>query len=514
MRKIFSASGLVALAAMPLFFSPSTATAAASTIVLALEAQPRSIDPRFAVDANSQYVENLIHCSLINFDRDGKTVPGLASSWKWTSPTTLEVVLNKKALFSDGSKVTPADVQATYMYFKDETLKSPSPRKGAFSNVKTISTDKDSVTFELQEADSTFLLNLVVGVLPASYSKTEMLTEADKIVGCGPFVFDSMNANELKMSANPKYTLGATPKTSGVTIKFVKDETTRYAKLQAGEVDIVQNSISRDKVNDIAAKSPSLQVFRRPGLNTTYLGFNMKDKIVADVKVRQAINQAIDRDKIIKYVLSGLAIPANTMLPPTDTFYANDLAKSTFNPEAAKKLLDEAGFKHPDGNPKKPRFALSYKTTTDLTRIAIAKAVAADLKKIGIDVTVESLEWGRFKADVEAGKVQMWSLAWVGFKDPDIFRFAFATESFPPNGGNRGWFSNAELDALLTAGKVETDQAKRLDIYNKVQNLVAKNVPYVFLWHEEIFAVVSKKVEGFEVYADGRYASLATAVKK
>lgn len=514
MRIDFLASGLVALASISLPFSSATATAAASTVILALEAQPRSIDPRFAVDANSQYVENLIHCSLINFDRDGKTVPGLAESWSWKTPTALEVVLNKKALFSDGSKVTPADVQATYMYFKDETLKEPSPRKGAFTNVKSITTGKDSVTFELNEADTTFLLNLVVGILPASYSKKAMITETDKVVGCGPFVFESMDANELKMTANTKYSLGSAPKASGVTIKFVKDETTRYAKLQAGEVDIVQNSISRDKVNDIAAKSPSLQVFRRPGLNTTYLGFNMKDKIVSDVKIRQAINQAIDREKIIKYVLSGLAVPANTMLPPSDTFYAKDLVKSSFNPEAAKKLLDEAGYKHPDGDTKKPRFALSYKTTTDLTRIAIAKAIAADLKKIGIEVTVESLEWGRFKADVEAGKVQMWSLAWVGFKDPDIFRFAFATESFPPNGGNRGWFTNAELDGLLNAGKIETDPAKRLDIYNKVQNLVAKNIPYVFLWHEEIFAVVSKKVEGFEVYADGRYASLATAVKK
>jgi peptide/nickel transport system substrate-binding protein len=202
------------------------------------------------------------------------------------------------------------------------------------------------------------------------------------------------------------------------------------------------------------------------------------------------------------------------MLPPTDSFFSKSLAKSTFNPEAAKKLLDEAGFKDPDGDGKKPRFALSYKTTTDLTRISIAKAIAADLKKVGIDVTVESLEWGKFKADVEAGKVQMWSLAWVGFKDPDIYRFAFATEAFPPNGGNRGWFSDKELDGLLNAGKIETDTAKRVEIYKKVQDLVAKHLPYVFLWHEEIFAVVSKKVEGFEVYADGRYASLATAQKK
>jgi peptide/nickel transport system substrate-binding protein len=503
-----------AIASATFLFLAGTSHGAASVVTLAIDAAPRSIDPRYAVDANSQYVENLIHCSVIGFDKDGKTVPELAEKWKWVSPTALEVILKKSIVFSDGSPVTPADVQATYMFFKNETLKNPSPRKSAFTNLKNISVAKDAVTFELNEADSTFLLNLVVGILPASYSSKEMLIETDKIVGCGPFTFTSMNANELLMTANSKYNLASPPKAAGVTIKFVKDETTRYAKLQAGEIDIVQNSISRDKVNDIATKSPSLQVLRRAGLNTTYLGFNMKDKLVGNEKVRQAINQAIDREKIIKYVLSGLAIPANTMLPPTDSFFSKSLAKSTFNPEAAKKLLDEAGFKDPDGDGKKPRFALSYKTTTDLTRISIAKAIAADLKKVGIDVTVESLEWGKFKADVEAGKVQMWSLAWVGFKDPDIYRFAFATEAFPPNGGNRGWFSDKELDSLLNSGKIETDTAKRVEIYNKVQELVAKHLPYVFLWHEEIFAVVSKKVEGFEVYADGRYASLATAQKK
>jgi peptide/nickel transport system substrate-binding protein len=106
---------------------------------------------------------------------------------------------------------------------------------------------------------------------------------------------------------------------------------------------------------------------------------------------------------------------------------------------------------------------------------------------------VEPLEWGRFKADVEAGRVQMWSLSWVGFKDPDIYRYAFATENFPPAGGNRGWYSNPELDKLLSEARAVTDFAKRRELYNKVQEIVAKELPYVFLWHEEIFAVVKTK---------------------
>jgi peptide/nickel transport system substrate-binding protein len=489
---------------------------AAGGLNLAWEAEPRTVDPRFAVDANSQYLENLLHCALVDFDKDGRAVPDLAKSWKWLSPTSLAVELDPAARFGDGSKVTASDVKATYDSMKREDVKNPSPRKGAFAKLKQVTAKGEGeLLFDLEEPDSTFALNLVVGILPAKTASTvDMLTPEMPVVGCGPFKLKSFASTAVELSRNESYGLDAAPKTATVTIKIVKDETTRYAKLQAGEVDIVQNAIGRDKLTDIAKKNPSLKVVRRPGLNTVYLGFNMKDPLVGKLAVRQAIAQAIDREKIIKYVLNGFAVPATTLITPTDPFLSKSLASPPLDLAKAKKLLDDAGFKDPDGDGKKPRFALTYKTTTDLTRIAVAKAIAADLRKVGIDVTVESLEWGRFKADVEAGKVQMWSLQWVGFKDPDIYRFAFATESFPPNGGNRGFYSNAELDKLLTLGRVENDPAKRADTYEKVQKIVSDEMPYVFLWHEEIFAVVNDAVEGFELFADGRFASLQHAYRK
>ncbi len=483
---------------------------AASPITIAWEAEPRSLDARYAIDANSQYLENLLNCSLIDFDADGRTVPNLAKAWTWLKPTTLEMTLNGAAKFSDGTPVTAADAKATYDFFKRTDVKNPSPRKGAFAKIKSIEAKGDKLTFELEEPDSTFVSNLVVGVLPAKLAAKEMLTEADGLVGCGPFKFTAMGPNGLELEANEHYALGAVPRTKTVSIKFVKDEATRWAKLSKGEVDIVQNGISRDKVTTLTQTNPNLTVMKRAGQQTTYLGFNMKDKLVGNVKVRQAIAHAIDRDKIIKYALNGLAVPATTLITPADPFFDKSLAAPTFDLALAKKLLDEAGFKEAGGK----RFALSYKTTTDLTRITIAKQIAADLKKIGVDVTVESLEWGRFKADVEAGKVQMWSLTWVGFKDPDIYRFAFGSESFPPNGGNRGWYSNPALDKLMSEARATVDPKVRAADYEKVQKIVSEELPYVFLWHEEVFAVVNKSVEGFEVYADGRYGALTKAFKK
>lgn len=485
--------------------------AAATGLNLAWDTEPRSIDPRYAVDANSQYLENLIHCSLVDFDKDGRTVPDLAKSWKWLAPTKLEVELNAQAKFADGTKVSADDVKATYDFFLRSDVKNASPRKGAFAKVKGVTTQGNKVVFELAEPNSTFITDLVVGILPAKFKDKEMLSETDGMVGCGPFKLKAKTTNSLALERNDQYTLGQPAKLQNVTIKIVKDENTRYAKLQAGELDLVQNLIGRDKLNELAKKNPNLEVQRRAGLNTTYLGFNMKDPVVGKAQVRQAIAHAIDREKIIKYVLNGLAVPASTLITPNDPYFAKGIEAPHLDLAKAKQLLDEAGFKDPDGDGKQPRLKLTYKTTTDLTRVAIAKAIASDLKKVGIDVTVETLEWGRFKADVEQGKVQMWSLSWVGFKDPDIYRFAFASESFPPNGGNRGWYSNPSLDKLLTTAKAETDPAKRTAAYAEVQKIVATDMPYVFLWHEENFAVVSKKVKGFELYADGRYAALGYA---
>ena len=489
---------------------------AAGGLSLAWEAEPRTVDPRFAVDANSQYLENLIHCALIDFDQDGRAVPDLAKSWVWASPTSLKVELNPLAKFSDGSRVTAADVKATYESVLRKDVKNPSPRQGSYAKLKSIKTpSEDSLVFDLTEPDSTFVLNLVIGILPGkTASLSDMLTPDQAIVSCGPFVLKAFANNAITLGRNDHYSLDALPKADRITIKIVKDETTRYAKLQAGEIDIVQNAIGRDKLKDIAKKNPALKVLRRPGLNTVYLGFNMKDPLVGQLAVRQAIAHAIDRNKVIQYVLNGLAVPATTLMTPNDPFVAKHLSTPALDLTKAKQILDEAGFKDPDGDGKASRFALSYKTTTDQTRIAIAKAIAADLRKIGIDVTVESLEWGRFKADIEAGKVQMWSLQWIGFKDPDVYRFAFATESFPPNGGNRGFYSNAELDQLLAQGRTENDVLKRVATYTKVQEIIHRELPYIFLWHEEIFAVLNGAVEGFELFADGRFASLQHAYRK
>jgi len=476
---------------------------------MAWEAEPRSLDPRYAVDANSQYLEDLLHCSLINFDRDGQITPGLAESWRWTNSTTLQLNLREHIRFADGSEVRAKDVVATYNHFLKPDTKAS--RRAAFKNLQSaVATSDRIVTMNLASPDASFVANLAVGVLPEAFADGPVITEKTPVGGCGPFKLVSASSQATVLKPNPHWGFGPPPSIAGVVIKIVKDENTRYAKLIAGELDLVQNSISRDKLKVLAKERPDLKVHNRPGLNTTYLGFNVRNSTLSSQLVRRAIAHAIDKEKIIKYVLRGMAVNADTLITASSPFHASGISVPTYDPAQARALLDQAGFPQ---SGEKPRLTLSYKTTTDQTRIVVAKAIAADLRKVGIATKVETLEWGRFKADVDHGRVELWSLSWVGFKDPDIYRFAFASGSIPPNGGNRGWFSVPALDSLLTAGMMETDLAKRQSIYKDVQSIVSELSPYVFLWHEDVFAVVSDKVSGFELYADGRLSSLARVQK-
>lgn len=480
------------------------------TLVIGWEQVPRTFDPRYAVDAESQYLEDLMHCALIGYQPDGTMIGELAKTWKWVNDKTLELELNTSARFGDGSLVTADDVKATYDFFLKKDPKQVSPRAGAFKFIKEITASKNKVTFHLTQADATFVTNLIVGILPTKLAQSEMFESNTKIQGCGPFTLESVSLAGLKLKANQSFSLGEKAKTPFIEIKVIKDENTRLSKLRNGELDICQNNISLNSIETVKNNYKTLKVITLPALKTSYIGFNFQDNILKNIKVRQAISLAVNRQDIIQYLLKGMATPANTMLPPNNSFYNNSLPSSAYDPEKAKKLLDEAGYPLAKGQ----RFSLSYKTTNNETRIGIARTIASDLAKVGIKVHVQPLEWGRFKEDIEKGHVQLWGLNWIGFKDPDIYRYAFATESFAPHGGNRGRFSHPELDTLLEHARLSTDEEIRKKDYFKIQELIYEQAPYAFLFHEDNYAVIQDNIENFQLYVDGRYSSLKETYKK
>jgi peptide/nickel transport system substrate-binding protein len=177
------------------------------------------------------------------------------------------------------------------------------------------------------------------------------------------------------------------------------------------------------------------------------------------------------------------------------------------DPEKAKRLLDEAGFADPDGAGPLPRFRLSFKTTNIDLRRRIAEALKEQLAKVGIELEIRAYEWGTFFSDIKKGNFHLYSLAWVTVLDPDIQYQIFHSGSVPPDGDNRGRYSNPAVDRLLEKGRTEFDEVERKRIYRQVQKLLAEDLPYVPLWWWKNVVVKNPSVKGFVPYPDGDFIS-------
>lgn len=492
-----------------LFVSCSQGDKSIDELIVAFDNAPRTLDSRFAIDANSQYLTNLIYCSLIEYTPDGGYQNQLAEKLEWRDEVSLYISLKDKVRFSDSSVLTAKDIKATFDFFLKNS--GESPIEASFKNLKEIEViSPRELLFKLKQPEASFVVNnLGIGILPERLANSSQIKDFSNLISCGPYLLKSFSTQEIQMTKNTKYFLkSGTPKKNDLTIKIIKDEGTRFFKLQKGEIHLSQN-ISREKVKNIK-DYPKLEVLKRLGLNTAYLAFNMKDKVVGNLKVREAISYTIDREAILTHVLGGMGQLADSLLTPESEFYHKGKERKR-NLDQARKLLDEAGFKV-EGD--KPRLVLDYKTTTDTTRVTIAKAIVSQLSEIGIKVNLQTLEWGKFKKDVEEGKAQMWSLKWVGFKDPDIFYYAFDSSNIPPVGGNRGYYLNPSLDTILQAARTTINKEKRKNLYVKAQEILDHDLPYINLWHEEIFAIMNNSLTGYEVYADGRYQSLPLVREK
>jgi peptide/nickel transport system substrate-binding protein len=235
---------------------------------------------------------------------------------------------------------------------------------------------------------------------------------------------------------------------------------------------------------------------------------NLQHPILRHQKVRQALALAIDREAIIRHLLKDQAVPATGLLSPLHWAYEGAIAAWPHDPEKAKKLLDEAGFADPDAAGPGVRFKLSFKTTNIDLRRRTAEAFKEQLQRVGIELEIRTYEWGTFYSDIKKGSFHLFSLAWVGILDPDIYYHIFHSGSVPPNGDNRGRYSNPMLDELLERGRKVTQAGERRLIYRQVQRIVAEDLPYIPLWWVKNVIVRKPSIHDFTPYPDGDLISL------
>ncbi len=497
---------LLGICSLWLIVSSCQKTPEENVLIIGLEGNPTNLDPRLATDAYSVRIDSIIFNGLMKLDPQANLLPDLTESYDNPTATTYRFHLKKGVRFHSGRELTAQDVKYTFETIRDPSFKSP--HFNSFEKLKGIEIiDRYTIEFELQEPFAPFLTSLVVGIVPRDIAEQKGDEFGRHPVGTGPFKFRRwVPGSRIELEANHECLEGP-PRLSAVLFKVIPNDTTRVFELKKGSVHLLQNSVPPDSLKYLE-EDPGIKIIKKEGINYSYLGFNLEDKILSNKKVRQAIAYALNREEIIEYLLKGLAVPATGLLAPSNWAYEGEVAKYDYHPEISRRLLDEAGYPDPDGKGPESRFKLSYRTSTIPLRKRIGEVLARQLREVGIELKTRSYEWGTFFSDIKSGNFQLYTLTWVGITEPDIYHYIFHSSSIPPQGANRGRYVNKELDRLLEHGRRCLDQEKRKEIYSRIQKIMAEELPYVSLWYSTNVVAMAKEIQGFEIYPGGEFISL------
>ncbi len=478
-----------------------------NTLVMIIESSPTNLDPRVGIDGQSERIDELLFDALLTRDEHFNVQPGLADRWEIPDPLTYVFHLHPGVTFHDGRPLTSRDVQWTLESLLQGKIRST--KTSTYNRfVDRIETpDKLTVVFHLKQPWAALLWNLsegAIGIVPDG--ALDEITRQP--IGTGPFKFVSAETDkDVILQRNNAY-WGAIPHLARVRFAVVPDATTEALELRKGSADLTINSPMSPDTIVALERDPSLIVQHGPGTRLAYLAFNLRDPVLKDVRVRQAIAYALDRRPMVEYLWRNQVQPARSILPRQSWAYNDDVPHYDYDPGKARQLLDAAG--HPAVNGV--RFHLMMKTSTDENTRLMVAVMQQQLRAVGIALDIRTFEFATFYADVTSGAFQLYSLRWIGGnEDPDIFDAAFHSRNFPPAGRNRSFYSNPRLDTLIDQASRETDQAVRKRLYAEVEAILAQDVPSINLWYFDNVIVHRKRVHNITLNPSGNYNFLKTA---
>jgi peptide/nickel transport system substrate-binding protein len=437
-----------------------------------------------------------LYRGLFEVGRDFRPVPDLVESWSQPSPTRYLFRLKHGIRFSDGSPLTARDVAYTLDSIRTGAVASF--KKGDLDRIASVtSTSAEERVITLREPFPPILSALNLGIVP------EGCRPGDPPVGAGPYRLKSwVHGLWLVFEQNPYAEVP--PASPSVAFKVIPDPVVRSLEMRRGSVDLVVNDLPPDTLEYF--KEHGYPIHRTPGASYAYVGMNCTRPPLDKPDVRRGLALALNRGALIRFVLQGFARPATGLLCPEHWAYDPAGGPLPYDPVAAERLLDAAGLMRGRGG---VRFALDYMTSENKVSRLIAVAAAQDWAKIGVAVSVRSLEWGTFYGDVKRGDFDCFGLTWVGVTDPDGFRLRFSSAAFSPDGLNRGRYASLEVDRLVDAGARETDSKRREALYEQVQRVLAKDAPYISLWWPDSVCVTQKDVTGVSLPPDGNFSFIA-----
>lgn len=450
-----------------------------------------NLDPHFITDVPSaNAVHGKVYETLLIFDKDRDFAPLLAKSWDQVDDTTWTFILNEGITFHDGSPFNAEAVKATFDRLLDPATGSPQRDKLSMIN-EVIAEDDTTVTFKLNEP-YTGLLSILASNEGSIISPKAIEEASDQLktrpVGTGPFVFDSWTSGEsIKYNANEDY-WGDPLKYSKLTFRIVPEDATRIAMVENGEAHI-SDQIPVTEI-DRLENSSNVSIMRTEGLGVDFIGFNMEDPVLSDLKVRQAISSAIDRSAIISGVFNDVGTLANSAMSPMVLGYSKDVEGYEYDPVQAKELLKEAGLK--EGT------KISLVTNDRKERINMAEVIQSQLKGIGIDVDIQVMEFGAYVEHLNDKKQQMYIGGWGNATgDGDYNQYNLFHSASHGASGNHFYYTNSEVDQIIEQARGEGDLEKRNELYKTAMQIELDEAVYIPIRNFEHLAIYNNNIKNF-----------------
>ena len=516
--------GAVAAAALAFGFANA---ATAKTLVYCSEGSPENFNPQINTTGTSFDTAYPVFNKLVEFiPGTTELQPALAESWDvsddgkvYTFHLRKGVKFHARGGFTPSREFTADDVIATFnrMWKKDDAYHAVSG--GAYDYFNDMGmpdllsaiekVDDNTVKMTLTKPESPFIANLAMD-FAAIHSKEYMdaMLKAgtpEKVdqepIGTGPFIWANYRKDDrIIYNANVNYFRGKQP-IDRLVFSITPDQATREARLEAGECDVIPypNPANVEKLKS----NPNLQVLEQEGLNVGYLAMNVKKPPFDNVKVRQAINMAIDKEAILAAVYQGAGKAAKNPIPPTIWSYDDSIEAYPYDVEKAKAMLAEAGV----SNLQTDLWYMPVQRPYNPDAKKMAELMQADLAKVGITAELKTFEWGEYRKRLQAGEHQMGMLGWTGDNgDPDNFMGVLLSCGSARQGGqNVAKWCNEEFTKLIDEAKQISDVEKRTELYQKAQAIFHEDAPWVPVAHSVVHMPMSKKVSGYKVHPLGTH---------
>jgi peptide/nickel transport system substrate-binding protein len=476
-----------------------------NTVVIAIADDPSSLNPVLTSEAVAAYIGNFIFSPLVNYDENLEIVPDLAESWEISDDGTRIILKLKKGIkWHDGVEMTASDCVFTFNKLLDPDTNTFNA--GLFKvnneNITFKAIDRYTLEARLPAPFAPFFNNLtLISIIPEHILKDEDINRAPfnrNPIGTGAFRFREWRSSDsITLEANPDFHRGK-PEISRIILKIIPSAEGRRIALLSGQVDV--SGLTAECLFLMRRNMPEfIEVLRWESFVYFYFSYDLSNELFRDIRVRKAINYAIDNESIVKASLYDSGSPLHGPIPRSSWAYTGDVNKYEYNPEKAAELLEEAGWKvgpggwrYKDG--KKFSFQLTFKSQSQHSEAA-SIFIQSFLKDVGIEVKLQQLDLGALINSLYPGKYQSVVFNWVEPFDPDIYTEWHSTQ-MDDDGMNFMSYSNKEVDKLLEEARSTFDKKKRTELYHEIQKLIAEDAAYVFLGNEDAHVGVNKRLKG------------------